>query len=157
MSYPNTEHSPALTHPLRFRTSGIENCVHSECFLIAYDLHRLAAAEGRRPRIWMNPTVTVAYEADVHRWINVILRWPLIKWWRGECACSVHLLLLISLTSPFVADIWSHGLGFMLTDAKTERSQRARDQCTWAGLQIPTEEGRCPPLPGRPVDGDRVF
>lgn len=51
----------------------------------------------RRPRIYMNPTVQVAYEAKWFRWHTQILHIPIIRWWLGEfprppespCAC-VH-------------------------------------------------------------------
>jgi hypothetical protein len=75
--------SPPLTDPIQFRTSGVDACDHSECFLFSYDLHRYyrATEAERRPRILMNPAVRVAYEQRWYHWNNVILRRPFIRWW----------------------------------------------------------------------------
>lgn len=73
--------SPNLTDPIRFRTSGIDACDHSECFLFSYDLHRYYNNTVGRPRIVMNPRVKVAYEHNWYHWNNVFLRRPVIRWW----------------------------------------------------------------------------
>ncbi|KAJ7607574.1 capsular associated protein [Roridomyces roridus] len=50
-------------HPLQFRADT--PCAESECFLISYDMHLRTAP--RRPRIYVNPTVNVAYTP--HNWL----------------------------------------------------------------------------------------
>ncbi|OCF36210.1 hypothetical protein I316_02083 [Kwoniella heveanensis BCC8398] len=143
-SYPISEFSPPLTVPLQFRTSNISACDHSECFLIGYDLHRLSASslstthsnlsisqpgsgiETNSPRIYMNPSVKVAYEQNWYRWHNVILRIPVIKWWLRH---------------------WSRGYPLMFVDWIWEHFGRRRDYCTWAALSWNMPD-RCPPLPG---------
>ncbi|WVQ93720.1 hypothetical protein IAU59_000797 [Kwoniella sp. CBS 9459] len=141
-SYPISEFSPPLSIPLQFRTSNISACDHSECFLIGYDLHRLSASipssssellrqpgsafETRSPRIYMNPSVKVAYEQNWYRWHNVILRIPVIKWWLKH---------------------WSRGYPLMFVDWIWEHFGRRRDYCTWAALSWHMPD-RCPPLPG---------
>ncbi|WVF66089.1 hypothetical protein IAT40_000828 [Kwoniella sp. CBS 6097] len=142
-SYPISEFSPPLTTPLQFRTSNISACDHSECFLIGYDLHRLSASsspstsssdlqqpgsafETKAPRIYMNPTVKVAYEQNWYRWHNVILRIPVIKWWLKH---------------------WSRGYPLMFVDWIWEHFGRRRDYCTWAALSWHMPD-RCPALPG---------
>lgn len=74
--------SPALTTPIKFRTSGIEACDQSECFVFSYDIHRLYP--DRRPRIIMNPSVRVAYKKRWWLWRNVVLQMPVVKWWQCE-------------------------------------------------------------------------
>lgn len=76
--------SPAITTPMKFRTSGIEACDHSECFLFSYDLHRLYDSPERPPRIIMNPTVMTAYSPKWWAWRNVVLRIPAVQWWQRE-------------------------------------------------------------------------
>ncbi|KAK4683508.1 alpha-1,3-mannosyltransferase, partial [Tremellales sp. Uapishka_1] len=83
-TYPNTRKSPPLSYPLQFRGSHIDACDHSECFLFSYDLHRIHSTPDRPPRIYMNPSVKVAYQANWFRWHTKILRIPVIKWWLGE-------------------------------------------------------------------------
>lgn len=83
-TYPGVRTSPPLASPITFRTSGIDACDHSECFLLSYDLHRFyKATQGRRARIWMNPAVKVAYEDKWFHWNNSVLRLPIIRWWQG--------------------------------------------------------------------------
>lgn len=84
-TYPGSVSSPELALPLKFRASGIQACDHSECFLWSYDLHRLYNDPARPPRIYMNPTVQVAYEDSWYRWHHTILRRPVIKFWVGTC------------------------------------------------------------------------
>lgn len=83
-SSPGSRMSPALTSPIQFRTSDVDACDHSECFLFSYDLHRLYHEQDRRPRILINPQVRVAYEKTWYHWNNVFLRRPIIRWWLGE-------------------------------------------------------------------------
>lgn len=91
---PTSRHSPPIQLPLAFRTSHLDACDHSECFLFSYDLHRLYAAEGqRRPRILMNPRVKVAYELRWWYWHNVVLENPVVKFWLGKsphCSPDLH-------------------------------------------------------------------
>lgn len=77
--------SPPVELPLQFRPSNIEACDHSEAFLLSYDLHRLYADIEGRPRILMNPAVQVAYVDKWYHWNNVILRYPIVKWWTSQC------------------------------------------------------------------------
>ena len=97
--------SPALTSPIHFRTSGVDACDHSECFLFSYDLHRLYHEQDRRPRILINPQVRVAYEKTWYHWNNVFLRRPVIRWWLGECSRGSPKLMgqeygvMVSVTS----------------------------------------------------------
>lgn len=86
-TFPHAKASPPLTQPLKFRTSGIDSCDHSECFLFSYDLHRLFT--DRRPRILMNPRVLTTYDPKWWTWNNVVLRVPVVKWWR--CACGMRV------------------------------------------------------------------
>jgi len=79
-----SRHSPPLDLPIRFRNSSIDACDHSESFLFSYDLHRLYAKVEGRPRILVNPAVQVAYEDQWFYWNNIILRHPVIRWWRSE-------------------------------------------------------------------------
>jgi len=83
-SYPDFRESPALDFPIQFRSSGIDACDHSECFLFSYDLHRLYPTRERPPRIYMNPSVKVAYQENWYRWHNHVLRIPIVKWWLGK-------------------------------------------------------------------------
>jgi len=83
-SYPDFRESPALNFPIQFRSSGIDACDHSECFLFSYDLHRLYPTRERPPRIYMNPSVKVAYQENWYRWHNHVLRIPIVKWWLGK-------------------------------------------------------------------------
>lgn len=69
---------------MKFRSTGIEACDHSECFLFSYDLHRIHNTRERPPRILINPSVKVAYQRHWFRWQNTVLRVPMIKWWLGE-------------------------------------------------------------------------
>jgi hypothetical protein len=82
-STPGSRLSPPLADPIQFRTSGVDACDHSECFLFSYDLHRRYRETGGRPRILMNPAVRVAYEKTWYRWNNIVLRRPIIRWWLG--------------------------------------------------------------------------
>lgn len=124
-SFPGARSSPPLQDPIQFRTSGIEACDHSECFLFSYDLHRLYEAGSGGPKIVMNPSVQTAYEDRWFQWNNVVLRIPMIKWWR---------------------DHWSHGLPFEMVDWIWEHFGRQRDVCTWSALETHAPE-RCPKLP----------
>ncbi|WRT63900.1 uncharacterized protein IL334_000826 [Kwoniella shivajii] len=125
-TYPNSVFSPSLTLPIQFRTSNISACDHSECFLIGYDLHRLYDTVDRPPRIYMNPTVMLAYEKNWYFWHNTVLRIPVIKWWLEN---------------------WSRGYPFMFVDWIWENAGRRRDYCTWSALSAHLPD-RCPPLPG---------
>ncbi|CAD6571957.1 MAG: hypothetical protein CYPHOPRED_004671 [Cyphobasidiales sp. Tagirdzhanova-0007] len=122
-TYPGSDFSPPVSLPLQFRGPSSEACDHSECFLLSYDLHRLYRLQ-RRPRIYMNPTVQVAYEANWYRWHTTVLRVPVVRLW---------------------LDFWSRGPPLLLVDWIFEAFGRRRDYCTWAGFNIPE---RCPPLPG---------
>ena len=82
-TYPGSDFSPPVSLPLQFRGPSSEACDHSECFLLSYDLHRLYRLQ-RRPRIYMNPTVQVAYEANWYRWHTTVLRVPVVRLWLGE-------------------------------------------------------------------------
>nr|XP_018266885.1 uncharacterized protein I303_00865 [Kwoniella dejecticola CBS 10117]OBR89043.1 hypothetical protein I303_00865 [Kwoniella dejecticola CBS 10117] len=78
-TYPGSVSSPSIDLPIKFRTSEIAQCDHSECFLISYDLHRY---HHQRPvKIYMNPKIKVAYEQNWFKWHTVILRVPIINWW----------------------------------------------------------------------------
>ena len=88
-TFPGSRMSPKLTTPLQFRTSGIEACDHSECFLFSYDLHRYYNTTSGRPRILMNPRVKVAYEKNWFHWNVVLLRRPMIQWWLRELSIYV--------------------------------------------------------------------
>ncbi len=83
-SYPGARISPPLDDPIKFRTSGIDACDHSESFLFSYDLHRLYNDPQRPPRIYMNPTVKVAYLPKWYRWQNTVLRIGVVKWYVGK-------------------------------------------------------------------------
>lgn len=104
-SSPGSRMSPALTSPIHFRTSGVDACDHSECFLFSCDLHRLYHEQDRRPRILINPQVRVAYEKTWYHWNNVFLRRPIIRWWLGEYSRGFPKLMrqeyrvMISVTS----------------------------------------------------------
>lgn len=125
--YPGGRMSPPLSEPVKFRASHIPACDHSEAFLFSYDLHRLYDSPQRPPRIYMNPTVKVAYSPNWFIWQNVILRVGFVRWWLEH---------------------WSRGFPLLLVDWIWEYASRRRDYCTWAGLNIPET---CPPLPG-PAD-----
>lgn len=88
-TYPNTRMSPALTTPIHFRTSGIDACDHSECFLFSYDLHRLYPTPERPPKIIMNPDVRTAYADNWWKWHNGVTRIPVIQWWLCESLSSL--------------------------------------------------------------------
>jgi hypothetical protein len=90
-TYPGSVSSPELTLPIKFRSSGIQACDHSECFLWSYDLHRLYNDPARPPRIYMNPSVQVAYDDSWFRWHHTILRWPVIRIWVGACSAADHV------------------------------------------------------------------
>lgn len=109
----DSAYSPALSTPIRFRTSGVAECVHSECFLLPYDLHRLYADVPGRPRILINPQVKVAYNLPRYNWQNYILELPLFKWWRSELAGDRWELMLtaqtygaMASTSPYQTEPW---------------------------------------------------
>ncbi|WWC66739.1 uncharacterized protein I206_100644 [Kwoniella pini CBS 10737] len=126
-TYPGSVNSPKIELPIKFRTSNIPECDHSECFLISYDLHRYHY--NRPVKIYMNPKVKVAYEQNWYKWNNFILRIPIINWW------------LVN---------WSRGYPLMMIVHKIRESKRnSRDYCTWSALSwyIPD---RCPTLPGPP-------
>ncbi|SJX62153.1 uncharacterized protein SRS1_13001 [Sporisorium reilianum f. sp. reilianum] len=81
---------PALHLPLRFRTSP--RCFSSECQLLSLDMHR--AVSPRRPRIWINPRVAVAYERRTfwqYTWLE--------RWW---------------VTAPW-RSVWRDGIGMWMT------------------------------------------
>lgn len=139
--------SPPLESPIKFRTSGIDACDHSECFLSSYDLHRLYADVEGRPKIYMNPAVKVAYEKTWFHWNNVVLRRPVVQWWRSESTFTSSSSSRYRWTDCPIG-IWSHRIGYWLFDWPFEHFGRRRDYCTWSGLKVPTENGRCPPLPG---------
>lgn len=75
--------SPSLADPIKFRTSGVDACDHSESFLFSYDLHRLYHTPQRPPRIYMNPSVKVAYSPNWFKWHNTVLRIGVVRWWVG--------------------------------------------------------------------------
>lgn len=92
-TYSNSRYSPPLELPYRFRSSGIDACDASECFLFSYDLHRHYAAlsssgnaskQQQGPKIYMNPAVKVAYSRRWWIWHTIILRTPIVKWWLGK-------------------------------------------------------------------------
>jgi hypothetical protein len=60
-----------------------------------YDIHRKAASEGRKPRIYMNPSVRVAYDEEWFVWHNYVLQVPYIKGW---------------------VNFWSRGVGLWFVD-----------------------------------------
>ncbi|KAJ6578654.1 capsular associated protein [Mycena vulgaris] len=60
---PTTTPTVPAGSPLKFRADT--PCPESECFLIAYDMHRRTAPG--RPRIFVNPQVSVAYTP--HNWL----------------------------------------------------------------------------------------
>lgn len=127
-SYEGARMSPALTEPIQFRSSGIDACDHSECFLFSYDLHRLYEAGSGGPKIWMNPSVKTAYEDKWYRWNNVVLRVPVVQWWLRN---------------------WSHGPLLETVDWIFEKLSRHRDLCTWGAFEKHAPE-RCPALPRAP-------
>ena len=118
--------SPPLTDPILFRSSGIDACEHSECFLVAYDLHRLYRSAERPSKIIMNPNVRTAYDTKWWTWNNVILRAPIVQLWTYY---------------------WSHGWPRYSVEWIWEWACRRRDYCTWTELAN-TAPARCPPLPG---------
>lgn len=142
-TYPGSVSSPPLSTPLKFRSTGIEACDHSECFLFSYDLHRIHNTPERPPRILINPSVKTAYQRHWYRWHNTVLRIPMISWWHSESpsqfSSSSGCVLIGSL------EHWSRGYPLMIVDFLWEFGGRRRDYCTWAGLNIPD---RCPKLPG---------
>jgi hypothetical protein len=97
-TYPASRFSPPLTHPQKFRSSQIEACDHSECFLFSYDLHRRFPTHQRPPRIYMNPKVKVAYDENWWRWQTRVLRQPVVRWWLGE----LQLPILVNISSWLV-------------------------------------------------------
>ncbi|KAJ7769665.1 capsular associated protein [Mycena maculata] len=64
--------------PLKFR--GDTPCPESECFLIAYDMHLRTAP--RRPRIYVNPTVNVAYTPHTWLYYGKLKHLSLTRPWR---------------------------------------------------------------------------
>ena len=83
-SYPGSRMSPPLSEPIKFRQSEIDACDHSECFLFSYDLHRYYNTPDRPPRIYMNPSVKVAYDQEWYKWQNFVLQIGVVRWWVGE-------------------------------------------------------------------------
>lgn len=47
----------------------------------------------------MNPSVKVAYDQAQYDWNNVVLRLPIVKWWRGELPFLVPSLIRICVSS----------------------------------------------------------
>ncbi|KAJ6626026.1 cryptococcal mannosyltransferase 1-domain-containing protein [Mycena sp. CBHHK59/15] len=70
--------SPPPGAPLRFR--GDTACPASECFLIGYDMHLRSAPA--RPRIFVNPQVTVAYTAQNFLYYARLRHLALARPWR---------------------------------------------------------------------------
>ena len=64
--------------PLEFRTC--RSCNVSEALLTSLDMHRIAAP--RRPRIYVNPAVKVAYDYPSYYLYNYLLRWYVVQPWR---------------------------------------------------------------------------
>ncbi|WWC85998.1 uncharacterized protein L201_000869 [Kwoniella dendrophila CBS 6074] len=125
-TYPGSVLSPPLDLPIKFRTSNISQCDHSECFLISYDLHRYHS--DRQAKIYMNPNVKVAYDQNWFKWHNDILEIPVIHWWLTH---------------------WSRGYPLLFVDWIWEYFGRKRDYCTWSALGW-YKPDRCPSLPGPP-------
>ena len=138
-TYPGSVSSPAISNPPKFRSTGIEACDHSECFLFSYDLHRIHNTRERPPRILINPTVKVAYKKHWFRWHTTVLRIPAIKWWLGELLCTRDRVLCS------LSELWSRGYPFKIVEWMWEYGSRRRDYCTWSAFNMPD---RCPKLPG---------
>lgn len=68
---------PHEAPPLRFRPSAPNECFSSECFLVSYDFRRQFLLD----KIYVVPTVLVAYEWDLYVWFRWITRHWLVKWW----------------------------------------------------------------------------
>ncbi|WWD22595.1 hypothetical protein CI109_107088 [Kwoniella shandongensis] len=124
-TFPGSRQSPPIELPLKFRSSALDACDHSESFLFGYDLHRLYHSESRPPRIIMNPSVRVAYQENWFRWHNGVLRMPIIRWW---------------------LNLWSRGVPLVFVNWLWEAGSTRRDHCTWSALQIGAP-ARCPKLP----------
>lgn len=91
-TYAGSLHSPPVPTPVRFRGPlNSDPCDHSEAFFWSYDIHRRLRGQ-RRPRIYMNPTVKVAYELRWYRWNTIILQMPLVRLWQSE-SCRIPRLV----------------------------------------------------------------
>lgn len=73
---PSSSHPDAT--PLKFRSSP--TCFSSECQLASYDIHR--ALSPLRPRIYINPSVQVAYRRAHYFMYNTLIPSPLSRVWR---------------------------------------------------------------------------
>ncbi|CAO1623631.1 unnamed protein product [Jaminaea pallidilutea] len=67
-------------YPIRFRAVPEGACVVSECLLSSFDQHLLLAPE-RRPNIFINPAVVVAYDRETFWWHQVWSKWWPVKVW----------------------------------------------------------------------------
>ena len=76
--FKNDGHDLPAMLPLQFRTCA--SCNVSESLLTSLDMHRLASP--RRPRIYVNPAVRVAYNYPSYYLYNVIMRWYVVAPWR---------------------------------------------------------------------------
>lgn len=67
--------------PVRFRTSP--KCHSSECLLASLDIHKYYRQTDptSRPRIYMNPLVSVAYEKRIYSLYNGLMRWTIVQPW----------------------------------------------------------------------------
>lgn len=68
----------AATVPLTFRESPI--CYASESLLSSLDMHRIA--KPYRPRIYVNPTLTVAYDGPNYFLYGRMMHWSVTGPWR---------------------------------------------------------------------------
>ncbi|KAJ7271233.1 capsular associated protein [Mycena rebaudengoi] len=75
--HPPSPSTPAPA-PLKFR--GDTACPESECFLISYDMHLRTAP--KRPRIFVNPQVAVAYTTQTWLYYGKLRHLSLTRPWR---------------------------------------------------------------------------
>ncbi|KAJ6454197.1 cryptococcal mannosyltransferase 1-domain-containing protein [Mycena sanguinolenta] len=85
--------TPALTPPVRFRSSAPDECFSSESFLLPYDLRRQFDLQN----IYANPRVINGYVWEFYVWFKWVTRHWAVKWWieKVENGNGVHLAKMI--------------------------------------------------------------
>ncbi|KAJ6454202.1 cryptococcal mannosyltransferase 1-domain-containing protein [Mycena sanguinolenta] len=93
--------TPALTPPVRFRSSAPDECFSSESFLLPYDLRRQFDLQN----IYANPRVINGYVWNWYVWFKWVTRHWAVKWWieKVENGNGMHLAKMI-LGDP--ARVW---------------------------------------------------